>query len=92
MRKIETSHLYRRVYGVRLSRIILEEHDGGIDRNYHWTDSSPVLQGQQSSHRKQQVFVANKAAEFLKTSSIDQWRHVKGIGNSNLLVHKLALN
>ena len=31
--------------------------------------------------KKQQVFVANRAAEILETSSMDQWRHVKGVEN-----------
>ena len=66
------------VYGVHLWRQILREHDVNIDKIYHWTDSSTVLQWLQSAHKKQQVFVANRAAEI---SSIDQRRHVKGVGN-----------
>ena len=69
------------VYGVRLKRQILREHDVKIDKVYHWTDSSTVLQWLQSAHKKQQVFVANRAAEILESSSMDQWRHVKGIEN-----------
>ena len=65
------------VYGARLRR----EHDVKIDKIYHWTDSSTVLQWLQSAHKKQQVFVANRAAEILENSSMDQWRHVKGIEN-----------
>ena len=34
-----------------------------------------------SLHEKQQVFVANRAAEVLEISSMDQWRQVKGIKN-----------
>ena len=32
------------VYGVRLRRQILREHDVRIDKIYHWTVSSTVLQ------------------------------------------------
>ena len=32
------------VYGVRLRTQILNEHDVRIDKIYHWTDSSTVLQ------------------------------------------------
>ena len=48
---------------------------------FHWTDSSTVLQWLQAAHKKQQVFVANRAAEILENSSMDQWRHVKGVEN-----------
>ena len=69
------------VYGVRLRKQILNEHDVKIDKIYHWTDSSTVLQWLQAAHKKQPVFVANRAAEILENSSMDQWRHVKGVEN-----------
>ena len=69
------------VYGVRLRKQILSEHDVRIDKIYHWTDSSTVLRWLQAAHKKQQVFVANRAAEILENSSTDQWRHVKGVEN-----------
>ena len=34
-----------------------------------------------SSHRKQQVFVANRVAEILDTTDVSQWKHVSGINN-----------
>ena len=40
-----------------------------------------MLEWLQSAHKQQQVFVANRAAEILENSSIDQWIHVKGIEN-----------
>ena len=40
-----------------------------------------MLQCLQAAHKKQQVFVANRAAEILENSSMDQWRHVKGVEN-----------
>ena len=46
------------VYGVRLRKQILNEHDVRIDKISHWTDSSTVLQWLQAAHKKQQVFVA----------------------------------
>ena len=55
------------VYGVRLRKQILSEHDVSIDKIYHWTDSSLVLQWLQAAHKKQQVFVAKRAAENWKT-------------------------
>ena len=69
------------VYGVQLRKQILKKHDVRIDKIYHWTDSSTVLQWLQAAYKKQQVFVANRAAEILENSSMDQWRHVKGVEN-----------
>ena len=69
------------VYGVRLRKQILNELNVKIDKIYHWTNSSTVLKWLQAAHQKQQVFVANRAAEILENSSIDQWRHVKGVEN-----------
>ena len=66
------------VYGVRLRKQILNEHDVKIDKIFHWTDSSTVLRWLQAADKKQQVFVANRAAEILESSSMDLWRHVKG--------------
>ena len=69
---------------VRTSRRSLQslrEHYVRIDKIYHWTDTSKVLQWLQSAHKKQQGFVANRAAEILENSSVDQWRHVKGNEN-----------
>ena len=69
------------VYGVRLRKKILSKHDVRIDKIYHWTDSSTVLQWLQAAHKKQYAFVANRAAEIPENSSMDQWRHVKGVEN-----------
>ena len=54
------------VYGVRLRKQILSEHGVSINKIYHWTHSSTVLQWLQAAHKKQQVFVANRAAEILE--------------------------
>ena len=66
------------VFGVRLRELILEEHDNEVDQIVHWTDSTTVLQWLHASNNKQPVFVANRVAEILENSTIDQWRHVEG--------------
>ena len=79
---IPTLELQAAVYGVRLRKHILNEHDVKIEKIFHWTDSSTVLQWLTAAHKKQQVFVAYRAAEILENSSMDQWRHVKGVENT----------
>ena len=68
------------VYGVRLRKQTLSEHDFRNDNVYHWTNSSTVLHWLQAAHKKQQVFVAN-SSKILENSSMDQWGHVKGVEN-----------
>ena len=69
------------VYGVRLRKQILSHNVVKIDKTYHWTNSSTMLQWLQAAHKEQQTFVANRAAEILENSLMDQWRHVKGVEN-----------
>ena len=44
----------------------MRDHHVKYDKICHWTDSSTVLLWRQSAHKKQQVFVANRAKEILK--------------------------
>ena len=52
-----------------------------INSSNFWSDSTTVLQWIHTSHRKQQVFVANRVAETLDTTNVSQWKHVSGINN-----------
>ena len=69
------------VMAVRLKEQIVKEHESKIHNCNFWTDSTTVLQWIHSSHRKQQVFVANRVAEILDTTNVSQWNHVSGINN-----------
>ena len=69
------------VTAVRLKEQIVKEHESKIHSCNFWTDSTTVLQWIHSSHRKQQVFVANRVAEILDTTIVSQWNHVSGINN-----------
>ena len=69
------------VMAVRLKEQIVKEHESKIHSCNFWTDSTTVLQWIHSSHRKQQVFVANRVAEILDTTNVSQWNHVSGINN-----------
>ena len=76
--------------------MIVEEHDLLIDSVTHWTDSFTVLQWLHSADRRQNVFVANRAAEILEASTIDEWKHIKGelnpsdIGTRGITIEKLS--
>ena len=83
------------LYSVRLRKLIIEEHDLLIDSVTHWTDSITVLQWLYSADRRQKdVFVANRAAEILEASTIDEWKHIKGelkdIGTRGITIEKLS--
>ena len=69
------------VMAVRLKEQIVKEHERKIHICNFWSDSTTVLQWIHSSHRKQQVFVANRVAEILDTTNVSQWSHVSGINN-----------
>ena len=69
------------VVAVRLKEQIVKEHEAKIHSCNFWTDSITVLQWIHSSHRQQQVFVANRVAEILDTTNVSQWNHVNGINN-----------
>ena len=69
------------VMAVKLKEQIVKEHEMKINSCSFWSDSTTVLQWIHSSHRKQQVFVANRVAEILDTTAVSQWKHVSGINN-----------
>ena len=60
---------------VRLKEQIVKEDESKIHSCNFWIDSTTVLQWIHSSHRKQQVFVANRAAKILDTTYVSQWNN-----------------
>ena len=70
------------IYGTRLKRLIVDEHNVEIERTFFWTVSTTVSKWLHGAGKKQPVFVANRVAEILGSSTIDQWRqHVEGTSN-----------
>ena len=67
---------------VRMKDQVVKEHEMKINSCSFWLESTTVLQWIHSSHRKQQVFVANRVAEILDTIDVSQWKHVSDINNS----------
>ena len=85
---IRRLELQAAVMAVRLKEQILKEHEMKINSCSFLSDSTTVLQWIQSSQRKQQVFVAHRAAEILDISDVSQWKHVSGINNPADIVTK----
>ena len=81
------------LYSVRLRKLIIQEHDLSFDSVTHWTDSVTVLQWLNSADKRQNVFVANRAAEILYAA--DVWKHIRGemnpsdIGTRGITIDKL---
>ena len=81
------------LYSVRLRKLIIQEHDLPNNGVTHWTDSFTVLQWLNSADKKQNVFVANRAAE---NSTIDEWKHIRGelnpsdTGTRGITIEKLS--
>ena len=65
---------------VHLRQKILDALTFDVPQSFMWTDSSTVLQWLASAD-KQPVFVANRVAEILETTTIDQWFHVPTANN-----------
>ena len=84
------------LYSARMRKLIIQEHDLPMNGVIHWTDSVTVLQWLNSADKKQNVFVANRAAEFLENSTIDEWKHIRGelnpsdIGTRGITIEKLS--
>ena len=51
-----------------------------VERTFMWTDSTTVLQWLHSIYKKP-VFVANRIAEILELTTIDEWNHVPTADN-----------
>ena len=49
---------------------------------FFWSDSTTVIQRIRNSHKRQQIFIANRVSEIHETTSIRQWRHCPGDINS----------
>ena len=64
----------------RLRQKILGALTFEVPQSFMWTDSSTVLQWLASLDH-QPVFVANRVAEILETTTIDQWFHVPTADN-----------
>ncbi|XP_075263346.1 uncharacterized protein LOC142354894, partial [Convolutriloba macropyga] len=67
--------------GNRLKDTIMKEHSIHFHKVFMSSDSTTVIQWIRSSNEKQPTFVANRVAEILDTSTVDEWHHVEGAKN-----------
>ena len=69
------------VTATRLKQMLLKEHECNFSGIFMWTDSTTVLQWIRNNDKKQPVFVANRVAEILDSTTVDQWNHIDGVKN-----------
>ncbi|XP_055918553.1 uncharacterized protein LOC129950651 [Eupeodes corollae] len=62
------------VLGVRLSKIVIRNHDIKISKITFWTDSKTLLYWIGSTKRNFKAFVAHRISEILTSSEAHQWR------------------
>ena len=72
--------LQEALLAVRLRKEIHRALTITIDRTFMWTDGTTVLQWLKSTD-KQPVFVANRVAEILELTTVDEWHHVPTADN-----------
>ena len=65
----------------RIKDLILKEHRILCASIYMWSGSTTVLQWLRNSGKKQPTFFANRVAEILDSSTVDQWRRIAGADN-----------
>lgn len=66
------------VLAVRLKIFIMKEINLKIEYCRLWTDSTIVLQYLNQSSKRFKTFVANRIAEILDYSTVEEWSHVPG--------------
>ncbi|XP_053968449.1 uncharacterized protein LOC128869871 [Anastrepha ludens] len=64
------------VLGVRLRKLILENHQIRPERCFLWSDSRTILKWIGSEHQRYKPYVAHRVAEILDGSEVREWRWV----------------
>ena len=59
-------------------QLLKRESSLPIMQIFFWSNSTTVIQWIRNSHKRQQVFIANRVSEILKTTTVHQWRHCPG--------------
>ena len=69
------------VTGNRLKDAIITEHSLHFHKTFMWSDFTTLIHWIRSSNVKQPTFVANRVAEILNTSGVDEWHYLAGVKN-----------
>ena len=69
------------VSAVELDWRLRHELDLEITSSTFWTDSTIVLSYLRNTHKRFKAYVANRVGTILSNSSVDQWKHIKGVCN-----------
>ena len=69
------------VRATRLKQMLLKEHECNFGGIFMWTDLRTVLQWIRNIDKKQQIFVANRVAEIMDSTTVDQWNNIDRIKN-----------
>ena len=69
------------VIGVRLAFFIKQQLDVTISKTTIWSDSATTLQWIYNSKERHKMYVANRVAKNLETTSTSDWRHVPCVLN-----------
>ena len=75
----------------RIKVLVLDALTVKVQRVYMWTDSTTVLHWLQSTS-KQAVFVANRIAEILNLTIIDQWNHVSTNNPADIATRRIEIH
>nr|XP_041632359.1 uncharacterized protein LOC121502723 [Drosophila kikkawai] len=70
------------VLGIRLNRLLQQNHKLPIDETFFWSASKTVLQWVRSKTRKFKPFVSHRITEILSSSTELQWNWVPSSNNS----------
>ena len=66
------------VIAVKMKEFLLKESGYNVESVYLWTDSTAVIQYNNNTSSRFQVFVANRLARIPDGSTASEWRHVPG--------------
>ena len=69
------------VTGNRLKDAIIKEHSLHFYKTFMWPHSTTVFQWIRSSNVRPPTFVANRVAEILDTSTVDEGQYIAGVKN-----------
>ena len=78
---ITKPELMAAVTTTRLNQMLVKEDERNSGRIFTWTDSTTVLQWIRKNDKKQPVFVANRVAAIVDSTTVDHLNHIDSVRN-----------